>query len=459
MLSRPGVGSGCYGRAVPESISPALARRIALGAQGFGATPRTSPAGTRALRSTIDRLGLVQIDSVNVFERSHYLPLFARLGPYDKSALDRLTLGEHSPYLEYWAHEAAFIPREAWPLFRWRMDAHRAKQAADDTAWANHNTPMLHWVRDLLRAEGPLKASEIEHDANVRRGPWWGWSDVKRALEVLFLYGEVVTAGRDRFERRYTLAEQALAPAILDQEVSMPDAIRELVRRAAAAQGVATVSDLADYYRIKPQTAVRELVDAGELEPVTVRGWDRRGGPLEAWVHHDARRPRRSGGIALLSPFDPVVWFRERALRMFGLHYRIEIYTPAPQRVFGYYVLPVLLDGEIVARVDLKSDRQAGVLRVQSAWFERGHEDGVARGLRPPPDDAVASRLAELLSITAAWQGLGDVAVVDRGTLAAPLAHALGTRLLTSDPAHRMGTTPHTSDPQSLSGDTQQLLG
>jgi len=448
---------------VPESISPALTRRIALGAQGFGGAARATPAGSRALRSTIDRLGLVQIDSVNVFERSHYLPLFARLGAYDKGVLDRLTFGAQSPYLEYWAHEAAFIPREAWPLFRWRMDAHRAKHAADDTTWAAGNTAMLDWVRAILRTEGPLRASEIEHDANVRRGPWWGWSDVKRALEVLFLYGEVVTAGRDRFERRYALAEQVLAPEILDREVSTPDAIRELVRRAAAAQGVATVSDLADYYRIKPQTAVRravdELVDAGELEPVTVGGWDRRGAPLEAWIHRDARRPRRTDGAALLSPFDPVVWFRERALRMFGLHYRIEIYTPAPKRVFGYYVLPVLIDGEIVARVDLKSDRQAGVLRVQSAWFERGQQDGVRRGLRPVADDDLASRLAALLERTAAWQGLGGVRVVDRGTLATPLAHVLGTRALSADPAPHMGTTPHALSPQSLSGDTQQLLG
>lgn len=447
---------------MPETLSPALARRIALGAQGLGAATRTVPAGSRALRSTIDRLGLLQIDSVNVFERSHYLPLFARLGAYDKTALDRLTLGEKSPYLEYWAHEAAFIPREAWPLFRWRMDAHRAKHAADDAAWANHNTAMLDWVRALLRAEGPLKASEIEHDANVRRGPWWGWSDVKRALEVLFLYGEVVTAGRDRFERRYALAEQALEPYIFEREVARPDAIRELVLRAAAAQGVATLSDLADYYRIKPQTAVRraveELVDAGDLEPVTVAGWDRRGAAQEAWMHRDARRPRRTDGAALLSPFDPVVWFRERALRMFGLHYRIEIYTPAPKRVFGYYVLPVIIDGSIVARVDLKSDRQAGVLRVQSAWFERGEQDGVARGLRPVSDDDVAARLAALLEDTARWQGLGEVAVVDRGTLAAPLGHSIGTRLLPAESPVGMGSTPHAEDAQELSGDTQRLL-
>lgn len=446
---------------MPAPISPALARRIALGAQGIGAPQRTTPPGTRTLRSTIDRLGVLQIDSVNVFERSHYLPLFARLGGYDKALLDRLTLGADTPYLEYWAHEAAFIPRDSWPLFRWRMDGHRAKHAGDDTTWASQRAAMLDWVRALLRAEGPLKASEIEHDANVRRGPWWGWSDVKRALEVLFLYGEVVTAGRDRFERRYALAEQVLPQHLLDLDVARADAIRSLVEQAARAQGVATVADLADYFRIKPQTDVRravdDLVDDGVLEPVTVAGWDRRGGPQEAWVHRDARRPRRTEGAALLSPFDPVVWFRERALRMFGLHYRIEIYTPEPKRVYGYYVLPVLIDGEIVARVDLKSDRRSGILRVQSAWFERGQQDGVARGLRPVDDDAVAGRLAELLGRTARWQGLDEVAVVDRGTLAAPLANVIGTRLLPGPPATDMGTTPHVQQAQSLSGDTQQL--
>ncbi|MGK9146510.1 winged helix DNA-binding domain-containing protein [Plantibacter flavus] len=448
---------------MPESISPALARRIALGAQGFAGPPRSTAVGTRTLRSTIDRLGLVQIDSVNVFERSHYLPLFARLGGYDKVLLDRLTLGADAPYLEYWAHEAAFIPRDAWPLFRWRMEAHRAKHATDEDAWVHHNAAMLDWVRELLREEGPLKASEIEHDANVRRGPWWGWSDVKRALEVLFLYGEVVTAGRDRFERRYALAEQVLSPEVYGREVTRPDAIRELVRRAAAAQGVATLADLADYFRIKPQTAVRqaveELVDAGELEPVAVGGWDRRGGPQEAWLHHEARRPRSISGAALLSPFDPVVWFRDRALRMFGLHYRIEIYTPAPKRVYGYYVLPVMIDGEIVARVDLKSDRQRGVLRVQSAWFERGHDDGLARGLRPAGDDEISMRLALLLQETARWQGLDEVSVVDRGTLSAPLAVALDSPLLSADSAPAMGTTPHGDGPQALSGDTQEMLG
>ncbi|MFZ4894032.1 winged helix-turn-helix domain-containing protein [Plantibacter sp. Mn2098] len=426
--------SAAQTRSLP-SISPQLARRIALGAQGFGAQSfarRESEAGTRVLRSAIDRLGLVQIDSVNVFERSHYLPLFARVGTYDKALLDRLTVSTKSPraapYLEYWAHEAAFIPREAWPLFRWRMERNRVRDFAETDGFAAQNPQMLAWVLDELRDKGPLRASEIEHDANVRQGPWWGWSDVKRALETLFRHGDVVTAGRDRFERRYALPEQVLDDELIGREVSDEDAIRELVRRAARAQGLGTLSDLADYYRIKPAVAVRravdELVDEGELQQVQVRGWDRRGAPEAVWMHRDAARPRRIEADALLSPFDPVVWYRDRALRMFGLHYRIEIYTPAPKRIFGYYVLPVLLDDRIAARIDLKSDRQAGVLRVQASWVEEGVPAGEPKH-QPLPLDEIAVRTAALLRRAAAWQGLDDVVVVDRGTLAGPLAAAL----------------------------------
>ncbi|MGG7508637.1 winged helix-turn-helix domain-containing protein [Plantibacter sp. YIM 135249] len=446
-----------------ETITPQLARRIALSAQGFGGRTPTSAPGSRALRSTIDRLGLVQIDSVNVFERSHYLPLFARLGAYDKDVLDKLTVRKRAPYLEYWAHEAAFIPRDAWPLFRWRMEANRRNDFADESGWAAQNPAMLQWVLDELREKGPLRASEIEHDANVRQGPWWGWSDVKRALETLFRHGDVVTAGRDRFERRYALPEQVLDEELLGRDVSREDAIRELVRRSAAAHGIATLPDLADYFRIKPKTEVRraieELVDAGELEPVTVPGWDRRGVPEAAWIHRDAKRPRRIEADALLSPFDPVVWFRERALRMYGLHYRIEIYTPAPKRVFGYYVLPVLLDDAIAARVDLKSDRQAGVLRVQASWLEQEADPRLFTGRATPPlaRDEVAHRLARLLERTAAWQGLDGVVVADRGTLAGPLAAALGVPLSTplagpgaeTLPDGGMGTTPHAAEAEN----------
>jgi uncharacterized protein len=397
-----------------HSISPALARRIALAAQGFG-RPRPATIGTRQLRLLIDRLGLLQIDSVNVFERSHYLPAFARLGAYDKAALDRLTFANKSPYIEYWAHVAAIIPVQTWPLMRWKMDFYRDDALRNPDSWANNNTAMLDWLRAELADKGPLAASEIEHDANKRRGPWWGWSDVKTGLEVLFDWGEVTTAGRTRFERRYALTERVLPASILATDIAKPDAIRELLRRSARAHGIGTLGDLADYYRIKKApalAAIRELEDEGELVPVTVPGWERNGKPLATWLHRDARSPRNMQTSALLSPFDPMVWERARALRLFDFHYRIEIYTPKPRRVYGYYVLPVLLDDRIVGRVDLKSDRQAGALRVQAAWQEPD-----------APGDA-AERLAALLEDTARWQGLSDVVVADRGNLAGALTQA-----------------------------------
>ncbi|WP_210507805.1 winged helix-turn-helix domain-containing protein [Naasia sp. SYSU D00057] len=396
-------------------MSAAQARRVALAAQGFG-RPQPGSVGTRQLNGLIARLGLLQIDSVNVFERSHYLPVFARLGGYDRTLLDRLLFTPGRGYIEYLAHVACFIPVDAWPLFRWRMQAYREKHAT--APWVQANGEMLDWLRAELAEKGPMAASEIEHDANVRRGPWWGWSDVKEGLEYLFWWGEVVSAGRSRFERRYALAEHVLPAAVLDREVPREEAHRELLRRASVALGVGTARDLADYYRLKGpevRSALRDLEDEGELVPVDVRGWERDGRAAPAWRHRDARVPRRMDAAALLSPFDPVVWERSRTERMFGFHYRIEIYTPAPQRRFGYYVLPVLIGDELVGRLDLKSDRQAGVLRVQAAWSE----DGLA--------EPAADRIAALLADAAAWQGLGDVVVEPRGTLAPVLAAAVAS--------------------------------
>ena len=393
-----------------------MARRIALAAQGFG-RPRPATVGTRQLNSLIRRLGLLQIDSVNVFERSHYLPVFARLGAYDKADLDRLAFRRPSRYIEYWAHEAALLPVEDWPLFRWRMDDRRARYSANPDGWVRQNAPLLDWLRAELADKGPLTASSIEHDANRRTGNWWGWSDVKRGLEALFGWGEVVSAGRTRFERTYGLAEQVLPAEVLDRRPSREDAVRELVLRSAAASGIGTLGDIADYYRLpsaETMAAIRDLEDAGELLPVRVPGWERRGIPQRVWLHGGARLPRRMEAAALLSPFDPVVWRRPRAERAFGFHYRIEIYTPQPKRVFGYYVLPILIDDRIVGRVDLKSDRQAGVLRVRAAWVEGD-----------VPAESVADRVAELVRSAAAWQGLDDVVVTDRGTLASALSSAL----------------------------------
>lgn len=405
---------------VRTTLSAAEARRVALAAQGFGGAP--SPAvSTRALNTGFARLGLLQIDSVNVFERSHYLPLFARLGSYDKPALDRLTMRRAGPYAEYWAHEAAFLPRADLPLFRWRMDAYRDRDARPNRiAGVERTAGVRRELRALLAAEGPLPASAVEHEANVRRGPWWGWSDVKAGLEQMFRWGEVVSAGRAGFERVYALPDQVLPPGTLEGAPDRHTAVTELVRRAARASGVGTRADLADYFRLRADdtaAAIAELEERGEVVPVRVEGWRDR-----AWMHVDARVPRRVTADAVLSPFDPVVWFRRRAERMYDFHYRIEIYTPAPKRVFGYYVLPVLQDDRLTGRVDLKSDRQRGVLRVRTAWQE-------------PGERLDAERLAETLRRAAAWQGLDGVEVTDRGTAAAAVAAALRVALVPHEAA------------------------
>jgi uncharacterized protein len=391
-----------------QTLSAGQARRIALAAQGFG-RERPSTVGIRQLDAAIQRMGLLQLDSVNVFERSHYLPLFARLGAYDKADLDRLTFGRRARYTEYWAHVAAMVPLANWPLWRWRMREYRDKWQADPDSWVNVNRGMLDWLLAELAAKGPLPASAIEHESNQRRGAWWGWSDVKEGLERLFYMGEVVTAGRTRFERTYALPEQVMPADLLGTEIPESDAKRALLLLAARAHGVGTVGDLADYYRMNLATAgpiLAELASEGALIPVSVQGWERGGRPLTAYLHPDARIPRRIESVALLSPFDPVVWERDRALRLFDFHYRIEIYTPAPKRIYGYYTLPLLVDDRIVGRVDLKSDRQNRVLRVQSAWHEEGQPTGYE------------NRLATLLRQTAAWQGLDRVEVMDRGNLA-----------------------------------------
>jgi len=420
-LTRPSVSLGLTTvNGVTDTLSAAAARRVFLAAQGFG-RPRPERVGTRQLNGLFDRLGLLQLDSVNVFERSHYLPVFARLGAYDKADLDRLTFGKRSAYTEYWAHEAALVPRSAWPLWRWKTEALREKAENDPDSWIHANRDMLDWLRAELAAKGPLPVSQIEHDANKRRGTWWEWSDVKIGMEFLFDWGEVVSSGRTRFERTYALTEQVLPSELLSVSISREDAHRQLLMMAARSTGVGTVSDLADYYRLKKIPSKRildELVEEGQLTKVRVTGWERAGRPLAGYLHPEARIPRRMDTAALLSPFDPVVWERDRGERMFGFHYRIEIYTPEHKRIFGYYTLPVLVDDAIVARIDLKSDRQHGVLRVQSAW----NESGAATGHE--------GRIAQLIRDAADWQGLGGIEVIDRGSLAPAVAAELGVALL-----------------------------
>jgi uncharacterized protein len=392
---------------VLERLTPREARRIGLAAQGFGrAHPPT--AGRSRIEGVLERLRVLQIDSVNVFERSHYLPVLARIGPYDRRLLDRLLLEPGGGRVEYWAHEAAFLPAADLGLFAFRMADLRRKHAE---RFAAHRDLMAVLVAEI-RDRGPLTASEVEQEPSVRQGPWWGWSATKEALELLFRAGDLVSAGRKGFERRYGLPEQVLGGPIV--AVPKAEAVRELVRRAAVAHGVAALPDLADYHRLRSDdtaAAAQELEEAGELVPVAVPGWERADGrPLKVWRHVDAVPPVRLKAAAVLSPFDPVVWQRDRALRMFGFHYRISIYTPAAQREHGYYVLPVLVDDRLVGRVDLKADRQRGRLLVQAAWAEPGAPDGVA------------ARLAPVLREAATWQGLEAIEVVPRGDLAPALA-------------------------------------
>jgi uncharacterized protein YcaQ len=401
---------------VVDSVSPAAARRIALAAQGF-ARPRPDAVGTRQLNLALERIGLLQLDSVNVLERSHYLPMFARLGAYDKALLDRLTFAKKAPYREYWAHEAALIPLEDWPLFGFRRQDYRDYYSVANDPWLAAHADTLAWLRAELAEKGPLPASKIERDAAApRRGSWWDWDEVKRGLERMFRFGDVVSAGRTGFERTYALPEQVMPAEVYRREVPREEAVRTLMERAARAHGIGTLSDFADYYRLKTgdaKPALASLVDEGVVHEVSVPGWKK-----AAYLHRDARIPRRIETTALLSPFDPVVWERDRALRMFGFHYRIEIYTPAPKRVYGYYTLPVLVDDALVGRIDLKNDRKRGVLRVQSAW----REEGVA--------DAVAERIVPALRELAAWQGLGELEVVDRGDLARAVAVEAGVALV-----------------------------
>ena len=395
-----------------ESLSGAQARRIALAAQGF-ADPR--PVGRvdfRHLRRVLDRVGLLQIDSVNVLVRSHYLPVFARLGPYPRELLDRFAWGgQRRELFEYWAHEASLLPLRLQPHLRWRMARASTDAWGSMVAIFRDKPEFVDQVRALVTEKGPIGASAVEADRVARRnGAMWNWHDGKVALEWLFFRGEVAAAGRRNFERLYDLTERVIPPVILNQPTpSVPDAQRELIRVAARAFGVATERDLRDYFRLRPaesQARVAELVDAGELLPVSVQGW-----PRPAYLWPGARIPRRLGARALLSPFDSLIWERQRTERIFGFRYRLEVYTPAVQRVYGYYVLPFLLGEHLVARVDLKSDRAAGVLLIQAAY---------GAGTHPPAE--VASELAAELRLLADWLGLpGAVAVADRGDLAGPL--------------------------------------
>ena len=416
---------------MPQPITARAARRIALASQGFGRRRPPGAAGpnARQIMALIERLGLLQLDSVNVFLRAHYMPVFSRLGPYEMAVLDRLAGHVNGPtphprtsrsnrrLVEYWAHEASLVPLRIHGLLRWRM-------AELTGAWGSmqriiQEQPEL--VADtlaLVADEGPIRAGETGFvRPDPRPGHMWNWHDGKVALEHLFYAGQVMAAQRINFERLYDLPERVLPESVRAAPApAREDAQRDLMRLSAAALGVATEPDLGDYFRLPradSKQRVAELAAAGELIETEVRDW---GTPAYLW--HQAPRPRPISGRALLSPFDPLIWFRPRAQRLFGFRYRIEIYVPAAKRLYGYYVLPFLLDEALVARVDLKSDRQAGVLLVQGAFAEAEPAH--------PDVERVATELAAELAVTAAWLGLGGgVEVRANGDLAPALAAAV----------------------------------
>lgn len=389
-----------------DTLSAAEARRIALAAQGFGGH-REAPVDRRRLTRLVERLGVVQIDSVNVVSRTHYLPAYSRLGAYPRALLEEVAWGRPRPLFEYWAHEASLLPLASQPLFRWRMqDAHDGVGVWKGVGrFLRERRDFIDRVLDEIRDRGPLSAGELEM-GHKGEGGWWGWSEAKRAVECLFWTGELTTATRrGTFERVYGLPEKVLPRAILNTPTPDRDqAHRVLYRTAARAMGVATAKDLRDYFRMPVEGSkarIAELVEAGDLLPVTVKGWRE-----PAYLDPAARRPRRIEGTALLSPFDNLIWFRERTERMFGVRFRIEIYVPAEKRQHGYYVLPFLEDDALTARVDLKSDRKAGVLIVQSAHAE------------PWAGPDTAAKLAAELRRMSAWLGLGEVEVKPKGDLA-----------------------------------------
>jgi uncharacterized protein len=397
-----------------DSLSPSEARRIALAAQGFDRPRPVGPVTAAHLRRVIRQVGLLQIDSVSVLLPAHYQVPFSRLGPYDRARLDALIYRDRE-FTEQWAHEASILPMEHWPLIRHHLGAHERRWGALAKFMAAHSEYAAR-VLEEVRARGPVVAGDI-HEPNGTRGKgggWWGWTTAKATLEGHFARGAIAIAERRAagFARVYDLAERVVPNAHHTRTMARDEAQRELVRLAARANGVATAKDLADYYRMAPREArlrVAELASAGELQEVRVEGWKE-----TAYRHPDARVPRAINTAALLSPFDPVIWFRPRAERLFQFDYRIEIYVPREKRKYGYYVLPFLLGERLVGRVDLKADRSDGSLRVLGAYIEQH-----ARA------DNVAPALARELRTMARWLELNDVSVERRGTLARALAAAV----------------------------------
>jgi uncharacterized protein YcaQ len=375
-----------------DSLSIADARSIALAAQGFDTARPKTKATQRHVDALISRLGVIQIDSVNVLVRSQELPLFARLGNHDRNAIPKAT--EAQKLFEYWGHEAAHLPVDLHPLFRWKMNAARTGKVTHWglTSFYEENKAFVKRTLKHVTTNGPTTSRELS-TRTEKKGTWWDWDEAKVALEYLFLTGQLMSRGRGSdFARIYDTPERVLPQRVFDAATpSERDARKQLLVRSAIAQGVATASDLADYYRQKPAAVkplIAELVEEGELRAVAVDGWTEK-----AFVHRDAKLPKQLHATALLSPFDSLVWCRPRNERLFNFHYRIEIYTPKEKRKFGYYVLPFMMDGEMVGRVDLKADRASGVLQAHSVHTEKGVKRSVINDVLNTELRAMASWL------------------------------------------------------------------
>lgn len=412
-------------------ITLAQARRVALAAQGLADARPTGPINSGHVARVIDRLKLLQLDSVSALARAHYLPLFSRLGAYDMALLDRMAAhhGKRPPparrrLFEYWAHEACLIPVAHQPLFRWRMAEALAGLGMwkGIAAYGRDHQDSVRRTLETIAARGPIGVSELE-DAGQRAGAWWGWNDGKRALEYLFWTGQVTTAARRGFERLYDLPERVLPPEVLEAPTPQPEAAqRTLMMQAATVMGIATAGDLRAFYRLPAESAglrLAELVEAGLLEHVAVAGWRQ-----AAFMPKGAILPRKAEAVCLLVPFDPLVFERARVERLFGFTYRIEIYVPAEKRQHGYYVLPFLMGDRLVARLDLKRDRARCRLLVRSTHVEPG--------LAPAP---VAEALARELRLMAAWLELERVEVAPRGELASTLLAMPDMKAAPDDPA------------------------
>ncbi|MCP2316776.1 hypothetical protein APR12_002116 [Nocardia amikacinitolerans] len=396
-------------------MSAATARRTALAAQGFGRR-RPATVTRRTVADVLARTQLLQIDSVSAVVRAHYAPVFSRIGGYDRALLDEAAWSHSAKrprrLVEYWAHEAALIPVEDWPLMRWRMVQYEHGRWSGMRKVLDRNPTLGKDILDVIRDVGAATAGEVERhlelDKPRPKGSWWNLSDTKMICEQLFAAGELSVDKRVGFTRHYDLAERVIPPEVLARNVSEADAVVELVRRAATALGIGTETDLRDYYRLhrsQTEPAIAALVDAGELEEVEVAGWDK-----TAYLRSGAATPRRVEGAALLCPFDPLIFFRPRTERIFDFHYRIEIYTPEHKRVHGYYVFPFLLNGELVGRVDLRAERAKGRLLVPGAFAEQGRDNA---------ETAAALRTA--LREMADWLELDEVVIGERGELAALL--------------------------------------